>query len=91
MKTNREIWSKALAKYLRVERDALDRSYDIATTEELFPRKQYPSLEAIRVCLEQIAEDDPKAKSSKPENFIDASFIAELDKAGYIDGLYKNN
>ncbi|HEY1266582.1 MAG TPA: ABC transporter substrate-binding protein [Candidatus Binatia bacterium] len=91
MKTNREIWAKALAKYLRVERDALDRSYEIATTEELFPRKQYPSLDAIRVCLEQIAEDDPKAKSSKPENFVDASFVAELDKSGYIDGLYKNN
>jgi hypothetical protein len=25
----------------------------------------------------------------KPEDFYDASFITELDKSGYIDGLYK--
>jgi hypothetical protein len=23
------------------------------------------------------------------ENFYDASFVSELDKCGYIDGLYK--
>ena len=82
---------KVLAKYLKSDRDVLDKSYDISTTEELFPRKQYPSLEAIRVCLDQIAEDEPKAKVSKPESFIDSSFIAELDKSGYIDSLYKGN
>ncbi len=25
----------------------------------------------------------------KPEDFVDASFVTELDKSGYIDGLYK--
>ena len=32
-----------------------------------------------------------KARSLKPENFIDATFIAELDKNGYIDRLYRRN
>src|SRR5262245_1809136 len=91
MKTNRELWIKVLGKYVKVGRDILEKSYEVSTTEALFPRKQYPSLEAIRASLEQIAEDEPKAKASKPENFVDASFIGELDKSGYIEGLYKRN
>jgi len=91
MKTNREIWIKVLGKYVKVGRDILEKSYGVSTTEALFPRKQYPSLDAIRAALEQIAEDEPKAKASKPESFVDTSLIAELDKSGYIDGLYKRN
>jgi hypothetical protein len=26
----------------------------------------------------------------KPEDFYDATFIAEIDKSGYIESLYKN-
>ena len=91
MKTNREMWIKVLGKYVKVGRDILEKSYGVSTTEALFPRKQYPSLDAIRAALEQIAEDEPKAKASKPESFVDTSLIAELDKSGYIDGLYKRN
>jgi ABC-type nitrate/sulfonate/bicarbonate transport system substrate-binding protein len=91
MKTNREMWIKILGKYVKVGRDILEKSYEVSTTEVLFPRKQYPSMDAIRAALDQIAEDEPKAKGSKPENFVDASFIGELDKTGYIDGLYKRN
>jgi ABC-type nitrate/sulfonate/bicarbonate transport system substrate-binding protein len=91
MKTNREMWIKVLGKYVKVGRDILEKSYEVSTTEALFPRKQYPSLDAIRASLEQISEDEPKAKASKPENFVDSSFIGELDKSSYIDGLYKRN
>jgi ABC-type nitrate/sulfonate/bicarbonate transport system substrate-binding protein len=91
MKTNRQLWIKVLGKYVKVDRDILEKSYEVSTTEALFPRKQYPSLDAIKASLEQIAQDEPKAKGSKPENFADASFITELDQSGYIDSLYKGN
>jgi len=91
LKTNRETWIKVLGKYVKVGRDILEKSYEVSTTEALFPKNQYPSVEAIRASLEQIAEDEPKAKASKPENFVDPSFIGELDKSGYIDALYKRN
>lgn len=32
--------------------------------------------------------DHPKAKTANPEDFIDARFIEEFDKSGYIDSLY---
>ena len=91
IKTNREMGIKILGKYVKVGRDILEKSYEVSTTEALFPKSQYPSLDAIRASLDQIAEDEPKAKLSKPENFVDASFIRELDKSGYIDALYKRN
>lgn len=91
MKTNREMWIRVLGKSVKVGRDILEKSYEVSTIEALFPRKQYPSLDAVRASLEQIAEDEPKAKNSKPESFVDMSFIAELDKSGYIDSLYKRN
>jgi ABC-type nitrate/sulfonate/bicarbonate transport system substrate-binding protein len=91
MKTNRETWIKVLGKYMKVDKDILERSYEVSTTEELFPRKQYPSLDAIRASLDQIAEDEPRARNLKPDSFVDTSFIGELDKSGYIDSLYKRN
>ena len=36
-----------------------------------------------------IADENPKAKTMRPEQFVDARFIKELDDGGYIDALYK--
>jgi hypothetical protein len=58
-------------------------------TEALYPKKQYPSLEGLKTVIEDVAERDPRAKSAKPEQFVDFTFIKELDQSGYIDGLYK--
>jgi ABC-type nitrate/sulfonate/bicarbonate transport system substrate-binding protein len=91
MKANRELWGKVLAKYVKVDKDIMDKSHAVSVTEELFPRKQYPSLEAIKTALDEIEEEEPRAKTLKPENFVDMSFIAELDKSGYIDNLYRRN
>jgi hypothetical protein len=51
------------------------------------PMKPYPSVNGIRQVLSLFTYRE--LKQSKPEDFYDASFIAELDKSGYIDSLYK--
>jgi hypothetical protein len=38
-----------------------------------------------------LADDNPKAKAARPEQFVDARFIKELDDGGYTDGLYKKS
>jgi hypothetical protein len=58
-------------------------------TEAMYPKKQSPSLEGLKTVLEDIAERDPRAKTAKPEQFVDMSFIQELEQSGFIDGLYK--
>ncbi len=54
----------------------------------MLSKKQYPSIEGIKTILASLAETDPRARSAKPEDFVDMSFIRELDQSGYIDRLY---
>jgi NitT/TauT family transport system substrate-binding protein len=88
-KTDRETSLRVLSKYLSVkEKDILDKTYDGAIAENKLPAKQYPTLEGIKTILEPL-KNDPKAKSARPEDFVDMRFIKELDDSGYIDRLYR--
>jgi len=91
MWTDKESTIKALSRYMGsgLDRETLERSYENVMTEAFYPKKQYPSLEGLKTVLDDIAERDPRAKTAKPEQFVDASFIRELDQSGFIDGLYK--
>jgi NitT/TauT family transport system substrate-binding protein len=91
MKTDRQLGIKVLAKYLRQtkEKDILERSYDLSVTDQKYPPKQYPTLAGIQTVLDVIADENPKAKTARPEEFVDIRFIKELDESGYIDSLYK--
>jgi NitT/TauT family transport system substrate-binding protein len=55
----------------------------------LTPRKPYPTLRGIEIMLRELAARDPKANTAKPEDFVDLTFIKELDSSGFIDRLYK--
>jgi ABC-type nitrate/sulfonate/bicarbonate transport system substrate-binding protein len=90
MKRDRELWIRVMSRYVKVSRDILEKSYVVSVTEELFPRKQYPSLEAIKTAMDEISDDEPKVKYLKPDEFVDMRFIAELEKTGYIESLYKS-
>jgi NitT/TauT family transport system substrate-binding protein len=90
MWTDKEATIRALGKHMPgVEREILEKSYENVMTEALYPKKQYPSLEGLKTVLDELAERDPRAKNAKPEQFVDSSFIKELDQSGYIDALYK--
>jgi len=91
MWTDKEATIKALSKYMGsgLDRETLEKSYDNVMTEAFYPKKQYPSVEGLKTVLEDLGERDPRAKSAKPEQFIDFTFIRELDQSGYIDNLYK--
>ena len=65
------------------------KSYDELSSDEKFPPKQYPTLEGLKTIIDPLAEADAKAKAAKPEDFVDMSFIRELEQSGYIDSLYK--
>jgi ABC-type nitrate/sulfonate/bicarbonate transport system substrate-binding protein len=82
MYTDKEGTIKVLGKYMggHVERDILEKSRDNVLTEALLPKK---------FVIEDLAERDPRAKTVKPEQFVDLTFIKELDQSGFIDGLYK--
>jgi ABC-type nitrate/sulfonate/bicarbonate transport system substrate-binding protein len=91
MWTDKEATVRALGKYMGsgLERDILEKSRENVLSETMYPKKQYPSLEGLKTVLDELAERDPRAKTAKPEQFVDLSFIRELDQSGYIDSLYK--
>jgi ABC-type nitrate/sulfonate/bicarbonate transport system substrate-binding protein len=51
------------------------------------PIKPYPSIEGLKNM--QSVYKWRAITMKKPEDFVDASFVTELDKSGYIDSLYK--
>jgi ABC-type nitrate/sulfonate/bicarbonate transport system substrate-binding protein len=86
IKTDREAAIRALAKYHALQdKEILERTYDDISTNDRLPPKQYPTLEGIRNILEPLAQTDAKAKTAKPDDFVDMRFIKELDESGFID------
>ena len=85
--TDKEASLRALARFIgrSIEREVLEKTRENLLSESVLPRKQYPSLEGIKTIL----TTELKGKPGNPEDFVDLSFIRELDKTGYIDGLYK--
>jgi hypothetical protein len=82
------------AKYLRLDdKELLQKTYESSIDENKLPAKQYPTLDELKTILDQLALKDPKARSATPQDFVDARFVEEFDKSGYIDSLYgrKNN
>ena len=78
-----------LGKYLKTsDTDVLMEVYKNIGLK-LTPEKPYPTLRGIEVILREIAARNPKTKSARPEEFMDLTFVKELDSSGFIDRLYK--
>lgn len=89
MKTHRRETIATLAKYLKTDdADALQESYE-AEVLALFPQKPYPTIKGIQTILRELGAKDPTARAARPEQFVDVSFLRELDTSGFIDRLYK--
>ena len=89
-KTHRKEAIAILAKYLRSDdSDALQEAYE-AELQGLIPEKPYPTTKGIQIILREMGVKDPNARSARPEQFVDLSFMKELDSSGFIDRLYKS-
>jgi LysM repeat protein len=89
LKTHRQETLEILRKYMRInDTDALVEAYEQIGLN-LIPEKPYPTLRGIQLMLGELGAKDPKAKAAKPEQFVDMSFVKELDDSGAIDRLYK--
>src|SRR5436309_6767249 len=88
-KTHRAESLAILAKYLKTNNaEVLTEVYeDIGL--RLTAEKPYPTLRGIGIMLREIAATNPKTAAARPEDFVDLTFIKELDSSGFIDRLYK--
>jgi NitT/TauT family transport system substrate-binding protein len=79
---------KVFGKYMRTnDADVLESSYQayISTT----PKKPYPTLKGLQFLLDRLAPSMPQAKTAKPEQFVDMSFLQELEKEGFFNEMAK--
>lgn len=88
-KREKEASIKMMAKYLKTDdREALEETYREVALKVL-PEKPYPTLPGIQTILDEYAKRFPKAKTMRPEEFVDSSFVKKLDDEGFFERLYK--
>ncbi|MGH7809230.1 MAG: ABC transporter substrate-binding protein, partial [Candidatus Binatia bacterium] len=77
---------KVLAKYMRNnDSDVLDYSYQHYLKRT--PKKPYPTMKGIQNLVDMSAGQIPQAKTAKPEQFVDLSFLQELEAAKFFDEM----
>jgi len=85
-KKDKAFATRVMAKYLGTnDRDILDDAYERVTLHLEIP--PYPTVEGVSVLLKTLEKSQPKALTAKPEDFLDARLVRELDKSGFIDRL----
>jgi NitT/TauT family transport system substrate-binding protein len=88
-KTHRKESLEILRKYMKTDdMEALAETYEVIGLT-LIPEKPYPTVRGFQMMLQELAAKDPKAQAAKPEQFVNMSFVRELESSGYIDRLYK--
>lgn len=85
-RTDKEFSKRVLAKYGKITDDEILEGtwQDYAPTILKVPR---PSAKGIQVSIESHFKG--KTPLPKPEIFVDASLVDQLEKSGFIDSLYK--
>jgi NitT/TauT family transport system substrate-binding protein len=87
-KQNKEFSLKVLTKYVKTtDAEFLEGSY--AFYKQDFISVPYPIMKGLEATYDYVALTRPEIRSHKPEEFMDPSFIAELDKSGFIRKLYE--
>lgn len=86
--SNKKETQRVFGKYMRTsDADVLESSYQAYVTTT--PRKPYPTLKGLQFLLDRLAPTMPQAKTAKPEQFVDMSFLNELEKEGFFNEMAK--
>jgi NitT/TauT family transport system substrate-binding protein len=86
--TDRELGIRALRRYGGVsDRDMLATTHDLFTSRYI---KKIPKInpKGVENSLTMIAENNPKARGRKAEEFMDPSFMDELEATGFIKTVW---
>jgi len=85
---NKQATQKIFGKYMRTnDAEVLESSYQAYVTTT--PRKPYPTLKGLQFLLDRLAPQMPQAKTAKPEQFVDMSFLQELEKENFFNEMAK--
>jgi NitT/TauT family transport system substrate-binding protein len=79
---------RVIKRTLKIDDEGLvsDSYLLFAKTFSIIP---YPNVNGMHTSIEYVAQTRPDVSRHKPEEFIDASFVDELEKTGFIKKLYE--
>jgi ABC-type nitrate/sulfonate/bicarbonate transport system substrate-binding protein len=79
--------SRVIRRTLKLDDSELVReSYALFASS--FLSTPYPNISGMKTSFEYVGQTRPEIWNRKPEEFVDASFVEELDKSGFIKKLY---
>ena len=81
--SDREFSLRVIAKYTKIQsRPILEATYD--DYAPYVKKTPAPTAGSIKTVLEQLSPTDARARAARPQDFIDGSVIAELDREGFF-------
>lgn len=87
-KSNPTFGRRVIKRTLKVDDEGLVSDAYLLFAK-LFIPTPYPDIAGMRTSFEYVAQAHPDIWRHKPEEYVDSSFIDELDKNGFIKGMYQ--
>jgi ABC-type nitrate/sulfonate/bicarbonate transport system substrate-binding protein len=89
-KTDPDFAIDVMGRYTRInDRKILDESQRVYASA--FERIPYPAAEDMKLVLVQVAENNPRARSADPREFVEPRLIREIEASGLIKRLYSES
>lgn len=86
MKRNRAESEKIIAKYMRIDEPRL-AAVEYEFNVGLFPDLPYPTIDGMKLILENLAAETPEFARHKPEEFADGSLVERLKREKFLESL----
>lgn len=86
-KTDKDATLKIISKFTRITNpDSLERTHQAFA--RLLPETPSPSPEGVKTYIDYLAASRPEAAKANPKEFVDSSFVQEVQASGFIRQLY---
>ena len=88
MKRNRAESERIIAKYMKISDlhlAAVEYDFNVA----LLPDIPFPTLDGVRLILENLAQQNPEASRREPREFVDNSIVDRLKREQFLENLGK--
>ena len=87
MYTNKDLATRVFGKYSRTtDKEILEAAYH--TYLDKTDKVPYIKPSAVKLAIDLLAEQDPRFKTARPEDFIDNSIVREIEESGFVKELY---
>ncbi len=86
--TQKAASQRSLQKFMKMN-DPQVIEDTIESYRNYFPKKPYPSAQALQFVIDYLSEKQPAVRNFNPESLLEPRFVRELDESGFIDQLYR--